>query len=170
VTGIPPGAITAHDAYWRVKETGPPPPFSDLSVKLQQCWTAAAAAAARAERDRILVPDDTLHADGSIGPNDVPPGLSPDPAYWYRRWLFAMNQLDKEANERISAYAGMREHLDKAARTAAANVEEDRIRAAERDRIRHLAAEYRAVYFTGNAKDGIEPSPFASLLTEGDTP
>jgi len=42
----PPEAIAAHDAYWRVKETGEPPPFSSLPLKLQQCWAAAAEAVA----------------------------------------------------------------------------------------------------------------------------
>ena len=38
--------------------------------------------------------------------------------------------------------------------------------ATERARIRQLATEYRAVYFSGNRKDGIEPSPFADLIGE----
>ena len=45
-----------------------------------------------------------------------------------------------------------------AARTEAA--------AAERERIIQLATEHRAVYFTGNQKDGVEPHPFADLIKE----
>ena len=104
---------------------------------------AIAAQAAAAERARILVSDETLHADGSIGPDTAPP-WGGDAAYWYRRWLFAVKQLDEEGSQRISAYVGMRERLDEVAADAGANVAADRIRLEERARIRQLAIEHDA--------------------------
>jgi hypothetical protein len=100
---------------------------------------------AAAERARILVSDETLHADGSIGPDTAPP-WGGDAAYWYRRWLFAVKQLDEEGSQRISAYVGMREHLDEVAAAAGANVAADRIRLEERARIRQLALDCDATY------------------------
>ena len=79
---------------------------------------------AAAERGRILIPDETLHADGSIGPDSVPAEYSQDPAYWYRRWLFALKQLNKEGGERIRAFVE-RQHLQQLAETWLAAPEQD---------------------------------------------
>ena len=118
----------------------------DMDAASEAVWAAyplIADQAAAAERARILVSDETLHADGSIGPDTAPP-WGGDAAYWYRRWLFAVKQLDEEGSQRISAYVGMREHLDEVAADAGANVAADRIRLEERARIRQLAIEHDA--------------------------
>lgn len=64
----------------------------------------------------------------------TPDGFSRDPDYWYRRWVFACGLLDEEGAERLSAYAGMQEHLDEVAAAAGAAVREE-IRAEERERV-----------------------------------
>lgn len=125
-------------------------PFMNRDA-LQRALEAAAphltAAAAAAERQRILIPDETLHEDGSIGPDSVPAEYSQDPAYWYRRWLFAMRALDEEAEARI---AGWPKSI-----------------AAERARIRQLAQHHQAVC-GGKSGDPDLLRPFADLLA--DTP
>jgi hypothetical protein len=129
----------------------------DLVVYEARTVKRLIAEAVAAERERILVPDETLNADGSIGPDAVPPGLSPDPAYWYRRWLFALKQLDALGTEHMFASA-------MAARAAIA----------ERERIRQLAAEHKAHVWVRrmSSDDPSQPyyaeEPFADLIG-GDT-
>ena len=72
-----PLAIAAHDAYWRVKEVGEPPPFELQSPKLRQCWEAAARAVAAAEREACAQHLEALAAN--YPPDIFPPnGTSRD--------------------------------------------------------------------------------------------
>ncbi len=71
----------------------------------------------------ILNPDgfDTGHADGSVGPAQLPPEYrDTDAAYWYRRWLFLARMLDEEAEERIAHYVNFDRKLLEAADAARA--------------------------------------------------
>lgn len=99
-----------------------------------------------AERARILVPDETVHADGSIGPDSAPAEYSQDPAYWYRRWLFAMKQLDEEAYQRICGWP--------------------EAAAAERERIRQLMITELDRSVLGPVLDRIWLRTFANRLTD----
>ena len=99
-------AIALHDAECPDRHCNGPALgayYRQADIALEAAAPAIAAQAAAAERARILVSDETLHADGSIGPDTAPP-WGGDAAYWYRRWLFAVKQLDEEGSQRISAY------------------------------------------------------------------
>lgn len=59
----------------------------------------------------------------------IPAGFSRDPDHWYRRWLWACEQLDEEGAQRVAHYAALDRKVVAAACTAAVAAERERAEA-----------------------------------------
>lgn len=88
----------------------------------------------------------------------IPAGFSRDPDHWYRRWLWACEQLDEEGAQRVAHYAALDRKVVAAACTAAVAAERERILA---------GAEHHAISITAEV-DLLEMSVLRELLKAGD--